>query len=194
MATETFGSILRRLMKEKKITHKALSQLAGVHRTTITDYVNERRLPPEETFRRIHQAIPDKELYDAYFEAVSPKERANKPLIPNKETNNDTYNFYKAAKENTNDVQEFIKNLASKAAKSVNVEAPSKKEETKKSPKNTINPAIAKERMYIAHALLYITTFFEENEELTALAPTDYLAYKQLFEKYSSYLNIDPYM
>lgn len=95
MTEETFGSVLRQLMKDKKITHAALARSVGVHRTTITDYVNDKYLPDTEKFNRIHQVIPDKVLYDKFFSVVEPNARKQKELV----SKEGTYNFYKAKLE-----------------------------------------------------------------------------------------------
>lgn len=100
----TFGSTLKELMKSKKITHAALGRSVGVHRTTIGDYVNDKYLPTEETFHRIHQVIPDKELYDAFFAATKPKDRKVKPLIQPVTS----YNFYKAKEDVVTETRNFI--------------------------------------------------------------------------------------
>lgn len=91
-----FGPLLKQKMTDKKISMKSLGKVAGVHRTTISDYAAGKYLPKEETFHRIHQVIPDKDLYDSYFRAVSKSEpRKNKQIIPEPSA----YNYYKAEEE-----------------------------------------------------------------------------------------------
>lgn len=90
---EEFGALLKQRIKESKSSMSSLGRAVGVHRTTISDYILGKYLPKEETFHRIHQVYPDRELYDAYFKAAKTQEpRPNKNLIPNAEA----YNFYKA--------------------------------------------------------------------------------------------------
>lgn len=159
-----FGETLQKLMKAKKITHKALGSAIGVHRTTIGDYVNGRSVPNEENFHRIHQVIPDKELYDAYFAVTKPKDRKNKPLI----NESVTYNYYTAENDSAEDVKDFVERAISTHEIVI---------------RNNLE-----ENKLIAHALVYVVAAFEE-EGLQALAPNDYLAYKILVEKYKPYLN-----
>ena len=161
----TFAETLRRLMKENNITHKALSSTVGVHRTTITDYVNGRRLPPEETFHRIHQVLTDKELYDAYFAEARPAERKNKPLI---DSSGCVYNYYKAKQEKLSDINETLGLILQKY-------------EEKVAEKRTTD------EYYIGHALVYLIEFMQR-ENLSKLFPTDYIRYVKLLEQYSKYL------
>lgn len=161
----TFAETLRRLMKEKGITHKALSSTVGVHRTTITDYVNSRRLPPEEVFHRIHQVLPDKELYDAYFAETRPKDRKNKPLIS---ADNSVYNYYAAKQENLDEINRNLDLILKKYGEKV-----AEKQD--------------KDEYYIAHALMYLVNFMQ-HENLNKLFPTDYIRYVKLLEKYNKYI------
>lgn len=95
-AVGEFGSILKNKMEEKKVSMTGLGKIVGVHRTTISDYILGKHIPKEETFHRIHQVFPDKDLYDAYFKAVKEAEpRKNRQIIPEATT----YNYYAA--ENT---------------------------------------------------------------------------------------------
>ena len=96
MKDNTFGKLLEKRIEDAGTSRTALGRTVGVHRTTISDYINGKNLPKEETFHRIHQVFPDKELYDAYFNAVKATEpRRNKQIIPGAEP----YNWYKAITE-----------------------------------------------------------------------------------------------
>lgn len=101
-----FGELLHAKMRQKEISMTALGKTIGVHRTTISDYTSGKYLPKEETFHRIHQVIPDKELYDAYLRAVNQGEpRKNKQLIPEATP----YNYYKADAEDMKAAEEVFK-------------------------------------------------------------------------------------
>lgn len=102
----TFGELLKQRMIDAKITQTALGRSVGVHRTTISDYILDKYLPTEESFHRIHQVFPDKELYDAYFTAVKGTQpRKNKQIIPEATP----YNYYKAITEKVGPNQEDSK-------------------------------------------------------------------------------------
>lgn len=102
----TFGELLKQRMIDAKITQTALGRSVGVHRTTISDYILDKYLPTEESFHRIHQVFPDKELYDAYFTAVKGSQpRKNKQMIPEAAP----YNYYKAITEKVGPNQENVK-------------------------------------------------------------------------------------
>jgi len=156
-----FGALLRQKLTERKISMKSLGKVAGVHRTTISDYTVGKYLPKEETFHRIHQVIPDKDLYDSYFSAVSKSEpRKNKQMIP--ETN--SYNYYKAETENATKAAEVI-------CKALN--------ESKTSNISTLD------KEYIARSLKFVIRYFDENSIIKELAPNDYANYVRLYKEYS---------
>ena len=176
---ETFGATLKRIMKSKNITHAALARAVGVHRTTITDYANDKYLPDEEKFHRIHQVIPDKELYDAFFAATKPKERKNKSLIS--DSKDKIYNYYKAQVEDTKKASDFVSDILDELKKS-------------EIASDSIDElSTDQEKMLIAHLLVYIISMLEE-EGLAVIAPNDYQAYKKLYEKYEQYINKDIFL
>lgn len=155
-----FSDLLKQKLAEKKITMKGLGKIVGVHRTTISDYVSGKYLPKEETFHRIHQVIPDKDLYDSYFEAVSKTEpRKNKNIIPEATA----YNFYKAEEEKV-----------TKADEVANIKLP----EVKTSNISTLD------KEYIACALKFVIEYYEK-VGLDTLAVQDYVNYKELYEEFS---------
>jgi len=156
-----FGNLLKEKMEEKKISMTGLGKIVGVHRTTISDYILGKHLPKEETFHRIHQVFPDKDLYDAYFRAVEATEpRKNKQLIPEAAP----YNYYKAETENIKAAEHICKQL---------VEA------------KAIKDAATSDDTYIAIALTHMVSLFEQTN-MSIYAPTDYSAYKRLKEQYQN--------
>lgn len=183
----TFGSVLKQIMKEKKITHAALARAIGCHRTTITDYANDKYLPSEETFHRIHQVITDKALYDAFFAAVKPKERKNKDLI----SEGKAYNYFTAKEENIStkekesDLSENEDNLI-KAAASV--------PEDEESAKKFVDSLSESDKKYIAHAIVFILAHFDEHG-FNVLAPDAYAAYQNLYNNiFSKYVSLEAYL
>lgn len=152
---EEFGALLKQRIKESKSSMSSLGRAVGVHRTTISDYILGKYLPKEETFHRIHQVYPDRELYDAYFKAARTQEpRPNKNLIPNAEA----YNFYKA--EDDTVVHNPIEDLT-----------------TTKSP--TLNDRNDRYIMNsIKHTLQYMT-----KEGLAELCPTDFAIYEEIYKE-----------
>lgn len=156
-----FGPLLKQKMTDKKISMKSLGKVAGVHRTTISDYAAGKYLPKEETFHRIHQVIPDKDLYDSYFKAVSKSEpRKNKQIIPEASA----YNYYKAETEDATKAAEVICKALS---------------ESKTSNISTLD------KEYIACALKLVLNYFNDNDIMKQLAPSDYANYVRLYEEYS---------
>lgn len=150
----TFGELLKQRMIDAKITQTALGRSVGVHRTTISDYILDKYLPTEETFHRIHQVFPDKELYDTYFTAVKGTQpRKNKQMIPEATP----YNYYKAITEKVGLNQEDIKTDT--------------KAETDDDDK------------YIIRALQYMLNHFKFNN-IDQIAPGDYMRYQTIFNKY----------
>ena len=97
MDDNSFGELLLERIKSAKTSRAGLGRTIGVHRTTVSDYVSGKYLPTEETFHRIHQVFPDKELYEAYFEAIGKPTTSNRPrcMISNAKP----YNYYKAETE-----------------------------------------------------------------------------------------------
>ena len=158
-AVSEFGSILKDKMADKKVSMTGLGKIVGVHRTTISDYILGKHLPKEETFHRIHQVFPDKDLYDAYFSAVKETEpRKNKQIIPEVSS----YNYYAA--ENTKAAECIAKKLY----------------EADKIIKQNVSDDV-----YIAIALREMINRFEQSG-MDKFAPKDYAAYKKLYESYTS--------
>jgi len=153
-----FGPLLRQKMSDKKISMKGLGKVVGVHRTTISDYASGKYLPKEETFHRIHQVIPDKDLYDSYFKAVSKSEpRKNKQIIPEPSA----YNYYKAEEESIVNNDTPLKDTAGTI---------------------TVNISIS-DKEYISRALKFTLDYFEGVGKF--LAPTDYENYHRLYGEFS---------
>lgn len=188
----SFGTTLKQAMKEKKLTHAAVARSVGCHRTTITDYANDKYLPSEETFHRIHQLIPDKALYDAFFAAVKPKDRKNKELI----SEGKAYNYFTAKDEDIKEsadqqptedqVIDTNKERLIKAVTSI----PKEDAEAKK----FVDDLSDADKQYIAHALVFIIAYFED-QGLTVLAPDAYLAYQKLFDNYfSNFVKLEAFL
>lgn len=165
----TFCELLRARMDSAKITQSSLGRSIGVHRTTVSDYLHDKYLPNEETFRRIHQIFPDKELYDCYFSEVNGAEpRKNKPLIPEATP----YNFYKAAAD---DMKATANDM--KAAE----------EKYKKNSENSENGILpikisTKDRVFISTALSFLINHLEDSG-IDQFCPNDYGYYVQLLDR-----------
>ena len=62
----TFGDTLREILKEQNMTQQDLASRINTHRTTISEYVNNKRIPDSETFQHIFYILPYSSLADAY--------------------------------------------------------------------------------------------------------------------------------
>lgn len=149
-----FGTLLKDKMDSAKVSMTGLGKVVGVHRTTISDYILGKHLPKEETFHRIHQVFPDKDLYDAYFRVVKNNEpRKNKQMIPGAET----YNYYEAKNETIS------------------------KENDSNSTAPVVLSTLDKE--YIAKALKYTIDSFEK-AGMREVAAVEYSIYKTIYNKF----------
>lgn len=152
-----FRELLDKRIKEAKTSRSALGRVVGVHRTTISDYIAGKYLPTEETFHRIHQVFPDKELYEAYFKAVGKPVTENKPKCMISDAK--PYNYYKAQVDD------------------IKAEDASKNSEK---PKEVIED----ENAYIRRALKFTIEYLLQMKA-DQLVPKEYELYKKLLEKYS---------
>lgn len=179
----TFGELLKQRMDSAtpRVTQTALGKIVGVHRTTISDYVLNKYLPTEETFRRIHQVFPDKELYEAYFAAVGKPVTEHKPkrIIPE----NKTYNHYAAKFEQ--EVEQEAAEEKAKAAAFMSEAGPigdMRRKLFQMEQKTTAEVTLHRE--YIARALKYAIESMEK-DGTASLCPRDYNTYKELYKKYA---------